>query len=64
MRFVRERAVLRPSALLLPGAAAQERRGAAAGSTAAEAVARAAEKTEGVSSLRYRMTGKMPEGGR
>lgn len=35
-----------------------------AGSSAAEAVARAAERSEDVPSLRYRVTGRMPERGR
>ncbi|KUN99137.1 hypothetical protein AQJ67_25930 [Streptomyces caeruleatus] len=35
-----------------------------AGSSAADAVARAAERTEGLASLRYRVTGRFPERGR
>ncbi|MFE5819622.1 hypothetical protein ACFQ6S_40220 [Streptomyces sp. NPDC056479] len=55
-----------PAAVLLlsgcgAGAGGQE---PAAGSSAADAVARAVEKTEGVTSLHYRVTGQFPERGR
>ncbi|MFC5215557.1 LppX_LprAFG lipoprotein [Streptomyces coerulescens] len=55
-----------PAAVLLlagcgTGAGADQ---AAAGSSAADAVARAVEKTEGVTSLHYKVTGRFPERGR
>ncbi|MCF1593407.1 hypothetical protein [Streptomyces muensis] len=58
-------AVVLPAAVLLlagcgTGAGAEE----SAGSSAAEAVARAAERTEGLTSLHYRVTGRFPERGR
>ncbi|MGX1271753.1 LppX_LprAFG lipoprotein [Streptomyces phaeoluteigriseus] len=58
--------VLGLSALLVTGCAAASQDAAGGGDTeaAATAVARAARKTEQVGSLRYRMTGRMPEEGR
>ncbi|MEU9656757.1 hypothetical protein [Streptomyces chartreusis] len=59
------RAAVPAAALLLAGCAGGA--GAdqdASGSSAAEAVARAVEKTEGVTSLHYEVTGRFPERGR
>ncbi|MEV6616002.1 hypothetical protein AB0N31_19490 [Streptomyces sp. NPDC051051] len=58
--------VLGLSALLVTGCAAASEGAADGGDpkTAATAVARAAEKTERIGSLRYRMTGRTPEEGR
>lgn len=58
--------VLGLSALLVTGCAAASEGAADGGDpkAAATAVARAAEKTEQLGSLRYRMTGRMPEEGR
>ncbi|MFF5481343.1 hypothetical protein ACFY5C_29005 [Streptomyces sp. NPDC012935] len=52
------------AALLLAGCEAGAGAEPAAGSSAAEAVTRAVEKTEGVVSLSYRVTGQFPERGR
>jgi predicted small secreted protein len=52
------------AALLLAGCGTGAGAGQPARSTAAEAVSRAAERTEGVTSLRYRVTGRVPERGR
>lgn len=57
------RAVLPAVALLLAGCGAGTGTEQSAGTAAADAVARAAEKTEGVTSLHYRVTGRFPERG-
>lgn len=58
------RAVLPAAALLLAGCGTGAGAEQSAGSSAADAVAWAAEKTEGVTFLHYRVTGKFPERGR
>ncbi|MFE7269230.1 hypothetical protein [Streptomyces sp. NPDC057623] len=58
------RAVLPAAVLLLAGCGAGADAEQSAGSSAADAVARAAEKSEGVTSLHYRVTGRFPERGR
>ncbi|MGI5377477.1 hypothetical protein ACQEV2_25200 [Streptomyces sp. CA-251387] len=58
------RAVVPAAALLLAGCGTGAGEQQSAGSPAAEAVARAAEKSEGATSLRYRLTGRFPERGR
>lgn len=58
------RAVLPAAALLLVGCGAGGGAEESAGSSAADAVARAAQKTEGVPFLHYRVTGAFPERGR
>lgn len=58
------RAALPAAALLLAGCGTGADAEQSADSPAAEAVARAVEKSEGVTSLRYRVTGRFPERGR
>lgn len=58
------RAVLPAAALLLAGCGTGADEQQSSGSSAADAVARAAEKTVGVTSLHYRVTGRFPERGR
>ncbi|MET9828913.1 hypothetical protein ABZ078_06305 [Streptomyces sp. NPDC006385] len=60
----RRAAVVGLAALLLAGCGTGADAGRSAQTSAAEAVLRAAERTEGVPSLRYRVTGRMPERGK
>lgn len=64
VRAVLPSVVLPSAALLLAGCGAGVGEQQSAGSSAAHAVARAVEKTEGVTSLHYRVTGEFPERGR
>ncbi|KMS69617.1 lipoprotein [Streptomyces viridochromogenes] len=64
VRAVLPAAALPAAVLLLAGCGAGAGAEQSAGSSAADAVARAAERTKGVTSLHYRVTGDFPERGR